>query len=860
MRRGIREMGGRVAVLLRGAVERAITSGTPSSRLLTDAELAELAELLAAIRGTSDQLARALIRDYQQRVERQQVRESLLAAELLEGSYFAECPRDEKGRCLPRGGAAAAKSKTQSKKSTTPKSKAAAKPAKTVPTKPPVQQPKILRTPAQREAFVRRAVRTTAPATADELSALEDYAGNEYLAINSHLRGEFRTPDANVKRSVRQLDSLISKSTISEPVRVYRGIAARVQDVRVGEVFGDKGFVSTSMNADVARQFAEGLLLRINVPAGTNAVHVPGDESELLLPRGSRFKVTGVRRVAGEPGFPPNTVVDVDYLPPRTRRLRARRAAAVAESMQTPQVQPDLGRFVWRPADLSEESDTDAIRLDVPVVLQDTDYSCGAAALVAVARYYGVPDLDCQCQAVRELGTSPAAGTRPEAIVACAQQHGLVAEAATGLTVEDVVDNLEAGRPVIAAVQAYGDSPQQVRDADSGHYVVVIGYDETSGEPHLALMDPSSGYATVGIDDFERFWYDKELGGERYDRLGVAIGLPDGSPQPQAVATESLLHESLLTDPPPPFLPPEKAVEYFRSLVPSLAGQPRATLPDGRVIRFVPHISPGERALVQVPVGVIDAGWRMDQRFYFPPGAAGTLRPGTEVLEAPKVTLDPKTGTISVIDGRHRLAVLRDAGAKTVGVMVPLDELPKWRELGAELLGGDPLRVTDDLRRHAFTMAAATDRQLLDQVQAKLAERLQTGQGLRLAAREIDQLIDDLGVSQKNPQYAEMVVRTNLMDAYNQGAQDELSHPDVIDTFPVWRYANPVDGRSRPHHAARDGNYYPSSVPFVAVRGPGIEDAANCRCVPIPVDKWEWARLRAAGARIADGYPDVPAE
>jgi hypothetical protein len=33
----------------------------------------------------------------------------------------------------------------------------------------------------------------------------------------------------------------------------------------------------------------------------------------------------------------------------------------------------------------------------------------------------------------------------------------------------------------------------------------------------------------------------------------------------------------------------------------------------------------------------------------------------------------------------------------------------------------------------------------------------------------------------------------------------------------------------------------------------------NCRCVPIPVDRWTWAEKRAAGARIAQGYPDVPA-
>ena len=95
------------------------------------------------------------------------------------------------------------------------------------------------------------------------------------------------------------------------------------------------------------------------------------------------------------------------------------------------------------------------------------------------------------------------------------------------------------------------------------------------------------------------------------------------------------------------------------------------------------------------------------------------------------------------------------------------------------------------------------------------------------------------------------------MDALGQGLQDELNQTQEV--FPVWRYSNPCDSRSRPHHAARNGKYYPSSVPFVKVRGEGIEDAANDRCVQIPVDRWTWRELRAAGARIADGYPDVPA-
>ncbi len=89
------------------------------------------------------------------------------------------------------------------------------------------------------------------------------------------------------------------------------------------------------------------------------------------------------------------------------------------------------------------------------------------------------------------------------------------------------------------------------------------------------------------------------------------------------------------------------------------------------------------------------------------------------------------------------------------------------------------------------------------------------------------------------------------MDAYNTGAWEEMADPDVIGTFPVWVYSAVVDERSRPHHAARNGLYFPSSVSFVQVRGTSIGDAANCRCTFIPVSRWEWEALQAKGVRLA---------
>ena len=111
-------------------------------------------------------------------------------------------------------------------------------------------------------------------------------------------------------------------------------------------------------------------------------------------------------------------------------------------------------------------------------------------------------------------------------------------------------------------------------------------------------------------------------------------------------------------------------------------------------------------------------------------------------------------------------------------------------------------------------------------------------------------ILDEAGVSEASPKYAETVFRTNAMDSYNQGAQDQLAAE--AETFPAWTYSNPHDGRSRPEHAARNGNLYPTSRTFNSVRGTEKKDVMNCRCTIVPVDRWELEEMLAAGETFAE--------
>lgn len=182
--------------------------------------------------------------------------------------------------------------------------------------------------------------------------------------------------------------------------------------------------------------------------------------------------------------------------------------------------------------------------------------------------------------------------------------------------------------------------------------------------------------------------------------------------------------------------------------------------------------------------------------------------------------------------------------------LVPEDALEFFRGL-LPILGLDPLHLLPDMRRQAFTLAVATETQLLQAVQDAIAGRMAIGAVLS-GKHAIDSILDAAGISPRNPQYADMVMRTNYMDAANTGYHEQLRQER--DTFPVWRYSNPRDTRSRPDHAARNGLYYPSSVTIDQVRGVDIADKANCRCVPVAISKWDWADLVKSGARIAAGW------
>ena len=163
-----------------------------------------------------------------------------------------------------------------------------------------------------------------------------------------------------------------------------------------------------------------------------------------------------------------------------------------------------------------------AVKVDLPGVQQRDDYSCGAAALMAVCSYFGVGPDDLE-EYKKKLGTNEENGTNVYEILKMARGLGLQADIHHGMTLDELRRYLDEGSPVIVSIQAYGDPATYYRD-DNGHYVVAIGYDESNFYFEDPVLPGRRGF--LPIQEFDRRWHDDEGTAEKPDvhaHLGVVV-------------------------------------------------------------------------------------------------------------------------------------------------------------------------------------------------------------------------------------------------------------------------------------------------------------------------------------------------
>lgn len=147
--------------------------------------------------------------------------------------------------------------------------------------------------------------------TAEHGAAVAAYAQHDHEDINSGLRrnrGSTDGLDSESHHTVKELDAAISESKLTDDVVVYRGMSGHrafssedwtnEPGKMVGVEFTDHGFSSTTTSRAVADEFTysytgSAVMMKILVPKGMGAIAIDTGESELLLARGTKFRIVG---------------------------------------------------------------------------------------------------------------------------------------------------------------------------------------------------------------------------------------------------------------------------------------------------------------------------------------------------------------------------------------------------------------------------------------------------------------------------------------------------------------------------------------------------------------------------------------
>lgn len=163
--------------------------------------------------------------------------------------------------------------------------------------------------------------------TIEQESAIGMYSGDSYSGINGLLRGEMterqvgewdksESDEHKIQNMIPNIESAIGEFELDSPIKVFRTCEEDIfieNDIKVGSVFKDKGFVSTST---LQEKVASGnVVMEIDVPAGKgngawiNSLSGAQDEEyEFLLQRGSQFEVAGIEK-AGQ-----DTVIKMKWI------------------------------------------------------------------------------------------------------------------------------------------------------------------------------------------------------------------------------------------------------------------------------------------------------------------------------------------------------------------------------------------------------------------------------------------------------------------------------------------------------------------------------------------------------------------
>lgn len=135
-------------------------------------------------------------------------------------------------------------------------------------------------------------------------NGINHYTKHHYEQMNAYLRGLSDTVSASDSHAIESATAALEKSRAPENIVAFRGmrpfgIFNDLHSLKIGTVYQDKGFTSTSI--DKSKSFS-GIKVKIHIPKGSKGAYVDSisafrGEKEFLIPPGAKFRVKSVDAV-----------------------------------------------------------------------------------------------------------------------------------------------------------------------------------------------------------------------------------------------------------------------------------------------------------------------------------------------------------------------------------------------------------------------------------------------------------------------------------------------------------------------------------------------------------------------------------
>lgn len=170
-------------------------------------------------------------------------------------------------------------------------------------------------------------------------------------------------------------------------------------------------------------------------------------------------------------------------------------------SPDRPNIRSDVNvQDVWRAGDI------EGLR-GFKSLPQTTQYTCGAAAVASVLRWFGEMADEKMC--AQCMGTNSVIGTKPEDMVGYFKHRGLKAWGNTKVPFDIILGRLRAGKVTMVDWNDYG-----------GHWCTVVAYSPSMNA--IVLADPArprSLFAAHSVKQFKEHWHCDSFEGTEEERI-----------------------------------------------------------------------------------------------------------------------------------------------------------------------------------------------------------------------------------------------------------------------------------------------------------------------------------------------------